>query len=51
MDKKCESKKVYVKPVVEDHGSVIDLTSVGNTNPGNDCKYGSVNPPGLECKD
>ncbi len=48
MDKKSESKKVYAKPAVQDHGSVIDLTSVGLTNPGADAKGGSVHPPGLE---
>ena len=47
MEQKSESKKVYVKPVIEDHGSVTDLTSVGQTNPGGDMRQGSVHPPGL----
>ena len=48
MEQKSASKQVYVKPVIEDHGSVTDLTSVGKTNPGGDAKGGSVFPPGLD---
>ena len=48
MEQKSASKQVYVKPVIEDHGSVTDLTSVGNTNPGGDARGGSVFPPGLD---
>ena len=50
MESNTESKKVYVKPSIEDHGSVTDLTSVGQTNPGSDIRMGSVNPPGHDRK-
>lgn len=50
MEQKSDSKQVYVKPVVEDHGSVIELTAVGKTNPGSDMHMGSVMAPGLENK-
>lgn len=41
MDKLTE-KKVYVRPSIEDHGKVADLTATGLTNPGADAKSGSV---------
>lgn len=50
MEQKSASKQAYVKPVIEDHGSVTDLTSVGETNPGADMRQGSVMAPGLNNK-
>jgi len=41
MDKLTE-KKVYVRPSIEDHGKVADLTATGLTNSGADAKSGSV---------
>jgi hypothetical protein len=35
-------KKMYVRPVVEDFGTVTDLTATGQTNPGSDFKGGSA---------
>ena len=46
MDKMTE-KKVYVRPSIEDHGKVADLTATGNTNKTYaDIKGGSVATPG-----
>ena len=45
MDKMTE-KKAYVRPSIEDHGKVADLTATGGTNPGADYKGGSVATPG-----
>ena len=40
------TKKAYVAPSLVSWGSVVALTQVGLTRPGNDCFGGSVNPPG-----
>ena len=40
------TKKPYRAPTLQAWGSVVALTQVGQTNPGNDCFGGSVNPPG-----
>jgi hypothetical protein len=48
-------KREYATPELEDFGSVVDLTQVGQTNPGSDVlpgnsrgkDGGSINPPGL----
>jgi hypothetical protein len=40
------TKKAYVRPLIEDFGTVTDLTAVGNTNPAFDQKGGSVYPKG-----
>jgi hypothetical protein len=46
MDKMTE-KKVYVRPSIEDHGKVADLTATGMTNPtAADMKGGSVGSRG-----
>lgn len=53
MDKKSEIKKVYVKPTIQDHGSVTELTRTGCTNPGSDPMYGSVasqGKPPVKCR-
>jgi len=36
------SKKPYQKPDLKTWGMIADLTQVGLTHPGSDCKYGSV---------
>lgn len=40
------TKKPYQAPKLADWGSVVELTQVGQTNPGGDVRFGSVNPPG-----
>ena len=46
------AKQPYRAPVIEDWGTVTDLTGIGFTHPGADCKGGSVthsmgcSPPG-----
>ena len=44
---KMTEKKVYVRPSIEDHGKVADLTATGLTNPGGDAKQGSVMSAGV----
>lgn len=39
-------KKTYTKPTLNTWGTVVDLTKVGLTRAGDDCNFGSVNPPG-----
>lgn len=42
-----EAKKTtYEAPRLKEWGKVADLTQVGQTNPGGDTRFGSVNPPG-----
>ena len=41
MDNTTE-KKVYVRPSIEDHGKVADLTATGITTGGDDAKGGSA---------
>ena len=41
MDKMTE-KKVYVRPSIEDHGKVADLTATGITTGGGDAKNGTA---------
>lgn len=41
-----EDKREYTEPKLEEWGSVVDVTEVGQTTPGNDRDWGSVNPPG-----
>ena len=36
----------YEAPVLKQWGSVSDITKQGQTNPGGDLNFGSVNPPG-----
>ena len=40
------TKKPYQAPTLQAWGSIVGLTQVGLTRPGNDCFGGSVNPPG-----
>lgn len=40
------NKKSYQAPKLVDWGSVVELTQVGQTNPGGDVRFGSVNPRG-----
>jgi hypothetical protein len=47
MNRPTDQKKPYVRPSVDDHGTVTDLTAVGQTNPGTDARDGSVHPQGL----
>lgn len=53
MEQKFEIKKAYAKPMIQDHGSVTELTRTGCTNPGSDAMYGSVasqGRPPVKCK-
>ena len=45
MDNTTE-KKVYVRPSIEDHGKVADLTATGETMDGADAKGGSAGSVG-----
>ncbi len=40
------TKKAYQAPKLQSWGSVVELTQVGLTRPGEDCFGGSVHPPG-----
>jgi len=44
---KLSEKKVYVRPSIEDHGKVAEVTATGLTNPGGDAKSGSVASKGV----
>ena len=40
------TKRSYQAPKLQTWGSVVTLTQVGQTNPGQDCFGGSVHPRG-----
>jgi hypothetical protein len=44
---KLSQKKVYVRPSIEDHGKVAEVTATGLTKPGGDAKSGSVASQGV----
>ena len=41
-----EARSRYEPPCLKQWGNVNDVTKVGETNPGGDMNFGSVNPPG-----
>lgn len=41
-------RKPYTAPKCKAWGNVSDITRVGFTNPGDDVRGGSINPPGHE---
>gem|GEM_PF-2680512 len=43
---KTQPKRPFRRPILTSEGTVADLTSVGSSNPENDCMGGSVYPPG-----